>query len=571
MGFLEHYPDLEAGVTPSAVHPVTGAFAEPSHETAFAAQLFRTAFPCHVILLALTSTILVRAWLSAPLDLFVSTAALCMTLSLVGRVLIHCRLNVVRGQRLGAWAWTAQAIVWCVISVGVYVRAPRAECALLRSHDLAGFAGLTGALVNGSHGLRFWHKLGLVGLMLLGSLCAIASCGEVSLAGESMVLAGFVVAHMVEVHLRHNYFETRRLEERNEQLRGEKERLLYDLQRRSRPLDDADDRSAIRRGLQAGCSKHPSPSADGSTSSDRSGTKPSSDLSPPPGPPSSNSGESTTAEQAQPTEPDSNVTDLVARHVEKEVAHLLLSCARGGHANHQCESTEASTKEACTSATATACSTSAAPISSPSVALTHATATSSAAAEAELIGSYLAARAATEDELNERVPAPEPAPGISLDTDSLVASGGVSTPEEAILVARRDIMVAQDQIQVQRVVRTLGMALGASRIETGTAKALHAVLLQLARPGVSDIEAYRSTGASRSNFTKWRRRVQQILERQRDSQRRASIRARGSAPALIYEHERVNGATYLPATTPPSVHASGSHSCAPERLDSYYY
>ena len=109
------------------------------------------------------------------------------------------------------------------------------------------------------------------------------------------------------------------------------------------------------------------------------------------------------------------------------------------------------------------------------------------------------------------------------------------------------------------------MALGASRIETGTAKALHAVLLQLAQPGVSDIEAYRSTGASRSNFTKWRRRVQQILERQR----RASIRARGST--LIYEHERVNGATYLPATAPPSVHASGSHSCATERLDSYYY
>ena len=59
--------------------------------------------------------------------------------------------------------------------------------------------------------------------------------------------------------------------------------------------------------------------------------------------------------------------------------------------------------------------------------------------------------------------------------------------------------------------------------------------------------------------------MQQILERQR----RASIRARGSA--LIYEHERVNGATYLPATAPPSVHASGSHSCATERLDSYYY
>ena len=47
----------------------------------------------------------------------------------------------------------------------------------------------------------------------------------------------------------------RQLEERNEQLRAEKKRLLYDMQRRGRPLDDDDDRSAIRRGLQAGSSQ----------------------------------------------------------------------------------------------------------------------------------------------------------------------------------------------------------------------------------------------------------------------------------------------------------------------------
>ena len=47
-------------------------------------------------------------------------------------------------------------------------------------------------------------------------------------------------------------------------------------------------------------------------------------------------------------------------------------------------------------------------------------------------------------------------------------------------------------------------------MEKGTIRALHAVLLQQARPGLNDGEAYRSTGASRSNFTKWRRRVQHI-------------------------------------------------------------
>ena len=70
--------------------------------------------------------------------------------------------------------------------------------------------------------------------------------------------------------------------------------------------------------------------------------------------------------------------------------------------------------------------------------------------------------------------------------------------------------VTEDRIHVHRVVRTLGMALGATRMEVGTIRALHAVLLQQARPGLNDGEAYRSTGASRPNFTKWRRRVQHI-------------------------------------------------------------
>ena len=105
-----------------------------------------------------------------------------------------------------------------------------------------------------------------------------------------------------------------------------------------------------------------------------------------------------------------------------------------------------------------------------------------------------------------------------------VASNGVTrpTPEQALLVARRSNLVAQDQGDVHRIVRTLGMALGASRMEVGTIRALHAVLLQLARPGMSGLEAYRSTGASRSNFTKWRRRVQ-------------NVQATGGGSA-VYEH-----------------------------------
>lgn len=52
----ERDPDLEATLTSAEgnavkIHSVTGAFADPSHESAFAVQLFRMAYPCHTFLL----------------------------------------------------------------------------------------------------------------------------------------------------------------------------------------------------------------------------------------------------------------------------------------------------------------------------------------------------------------------------------------------------------------------------------------------------------------------------------------------------------------------------------------
>ena len=40
-----------------------------------------------------------------------------------------------------------------------------------------------------------------------------------------------------------------------------------------------------------------------------------------------------------------------------------------------------------------------------------------------------------------------------------------------------------------------------------TIKALHAVLLQMTRPGMSDMEAIKSMKASKSNFVQWKRMV----------------------------------------------------------------
>ena len=121
-----------------------------------------------------------------------------------------------------------------------------------------------------------------------------------------VIVLGSATTHTAELYLRRSYAEKvqakvqeqqsrteeaargRRLEERNEQLQAEKERLLYDVQRRGRPLDDDDDRSAIRRGLLAGPSQ-PCPRTSDTDPSEPGRGAPSADSPPtlPPGPPSS--------------------------------------------------------------------------------------------------------------------------------------------------------------------------------------------------------------------------------------------------------------------------------------------
>jgi hypothetical protein len=63
----EHDPDLEAAAA-IAMHPVTGAFADPTHESAFAAQFFRLAFPAHAFLIPLNLTVFTWAATQASID-----------------------------------------------------------------------------------------------------------------------------------------------------------------------------------------------------------------------------------------------------------------------------------------------------------------------------------------------------------------------------------------------------------------------------------------------------------------------------------------------------------------------
>ena len=95
-------------------------------------------------------------------------------------------------------------------------------------------------------------------------------------------------------------------------------------------------------------------------------------------------------------------------------------------------------------------------------------------------------------------------PPGSLDPDQ----DSMTPRQRALHVARQHLKIVHTDAEREQVLHTLAMALGASRIEGGTIKALHAVLLTLERPEMSDKQAYTSTGGSLSNFKKWRRKVQ---------------------------------------------------------------
>ena len=309
-------PNLETAPT---MQRVTGTFTDPLHESAFAAQLFRMAFSAHVVLMAL-----ILAWFAwnafAHPEMRVHWAALvlCGALpALVCRVLLHRTgsRDPVRSQRIGSLSWAVLFAPNLVADMAHFILDPETtRLFALEVKFMIPFVHLCLALVNGSHGLGFTCKFALVALLLADNIVGMISCADPQLdpwfiCAIGAVVLGAATAHTAELYLRHSYAEKaqadaetmrsraeaaekRQLEERMEQLQAEKERLLYDMQRRVRPLDNDEDRSAIRRGLQAGQSQ-PYPASLGGTDpdtepSEAEGPAPSDSLPTlPPGPPSS--------------------------------------------------------------------------------------------------------------------------------------------------------------------------------------------------------------------------------------------------------------------------------------------
>ena len=251
---------LAAVMANLTMHPVTGAFAESSHESAFAAQFFKRAFQGHVLLMVLAHILFIGMAIVAEGILRVAwiMITLFMTLGLTGRVLLHRMPDTARAQRLFSWIWTVLLMQACVVHSGSLLVAPALACPIALNGGVL-LMTLPLVLLHGSHGKDFVHKAVVAALLLVPRLVVLASCGEAALAPElsdmTVIVVGSAAAHVIELSLRHSYVEQvqerlrvaeerqlmeeerRRHGERTEQLQAEKERLLYDMQ--LRPQDDA--------------------------------------------------------------------------------------------------------------------------------------------------------------------------------------------------------------------------------------------------------------------------------------------------------------------------------------------
>ena len=252
---------------PRNMHRITGTFADPSHESAFAAQLFRMAYPTHTLLMALLLAYFTWTYW-AVLVLCVAVPGLACRVLLHrkhDRVLLHQKHDPVQSQWMGSWAWIVLTTLSNAVDMVNYMVAPAATCLpVLQAKYMAPFAFLLCILINGTHGLGFACKFVLMTIFWTDCVVGIATCHDPELDPWFICAMGIIVlssaaTHTAELYLRRSYAEkvqakvqeqqsrteeaTRgsQLEERMEQLQTSNERLLYDVQRRGRPLDDDDD------------------------------------------------------------------------------------------------------------------------------------------------------------------------------------------------------------------------------------------------------------------------------------------------------------------------------------------
>ena len=240
----EHDPDVEASIEAAPeMHPLTGTFADPSHEAAFAAQCFRVAFPLHVLLMGLIIAVQMvwAGWMvirdpstyEQTRFLWIGTFTILL-LTLIGRVVLHRMHNLESSQRIGSFFWAATIVLCALADVSAAKSTPACDTALAYRPIKRLIMCLMVACVNGSHGMSFWLKSSLAIVLQIEGLIVATVCGRAEPAVGSTIglVFGYIIAHLVELLLRRDYVDKKRLlavkqrlEERNDHLHASNERL----------------------------------------------------------------------------------------------------------------------------------------------------------------------------------------------------------------------------------------------------------------------------------------------------------------------------------------------------------
>ena len=141
------------------MHRITGVFADPSLEWAFAAFVFRLAFPVHAFLMGLSVAASTWLALAAKVDLRISLGmiALCMSLGMAGRVRLHSMRDSARSQQIGSWIWVG-SVTWMGLWLTVSWRMTALDslCESVQKDRFASLLSLATALINGTHRRMAW-------------------------------------------------------------------------------------------------------------------------------------------------------------------------------------------------------------------------------------------------------------------------------------------------------------------------------------------------------------------------------------------------------------------------------
>ena len=152
------------------------------------------------------------------------------------RIYLHQHKDPQRAQKLGAASWTTIVVIALLSDLAVATWEGRANCAEDKALPVITVLSSSIAIVNGTHGMRFWHKAGTAALLTVDALICSRSCSEspgyaiiVALVLSSL-LVGHAVSHSLEYTRRCSYLASHLLHEQ-QRLLHEQQRLLHEQQK----------------------------------------------------------------------------------------------------------------------------------------------------------------------------------------------------------------------------------------------------------------------------------------------------------------------------------------------------